>query len=70
VKSGKVEFWDDERTLGNSLIVTLKYGWSFSPTEHEGVRGFDKAKEAEAAVRQAVICGCNECEANVLKEPA
>jgi hypothetical protein len=58
----KVEHWDDERALGNSLIVTLLYGYSFSATEHKGVRGFDTIREAKAAIAAAVPCHCDLCQ--------
>lgn len=55
--------WDDERKLGNSLIVTLKYGLKFHEdsfsTEH--VRGFDTISEAMSSVRNAIKCECNTC---------
>ncbi len=63
MKSKKVMHWDDERSIGNSLIVTLNYAWKFTSdalgVEH--VLGFDTATEARAAVREAVPCDCPEC---------
>jgi len=59
----KVEFWDDERKLGNSLIVTLVRGWKFNEdvmaVEH--VLGFDTKAEALNAVRASVQCDCKDC---------
>lgn len=56
----KIEHWDDERSIDNSLIVTLKKGWRFE--EHgEHVRGFDTVKEAMAEVRSAQPCDCKVC---------
>lgn len=60
----KVQHWDDERSSGNSLIVTLHYGWSFSSQEHEGVRGFDTVAEAKQAIGWADPCECALCERN------
>lgn len=63
MKHSRVEFWDDERCYGNGIIVTLNWGWSFEPCEHQGVRGFDLVSEAKEAVRKgAYPCACNECE--------
>lgn len=59
----RIEYWDDERREGNSLIITLHYGWSFDPIEHEGVRGFDTVSEAKDAIRNATPCLCKECQA-------
>lgn len=58
-----VEHFDDERAAGNSVIVTLHYGWSFEPHAHEGVRGFDTIREALAASskREIYQCRCDEC---------
>jgi hypothetical protein len=56
----KIEYWDDERSIGNSLIVTLKTGWRFKERA-EHVRGFDTKREALAEVRSAVRCDCEQC---------
>jgi len=61
MKHTKVEHWDDERSIGNSLIVTLKRGWAFDPKEREHVRGFDTRREAMADIRKAQRCDCGEC---------
>jgi hypothetical protein len=55
--------WDDERALGNSLIVSLIHGKQFSADIGTGehVRGFDTVKEAMSEVRSAVDCDCNDC---------
>lgn len=66
----KVWFWDDERGIGNSLIVTLSPGWAFYdnvPTPVPGsdachVEGFDTVKEAMKAVVKAAPCFCDRCE--------
>lgn len=39
---------DDERSQGNSIIVTLEKGWDFEDDKGCGVRGFDTVAEAKA----------------------
>lgn len=39
---------DDERSLGNSIIVTLAKGWQFRDEPGCGVRGFDTVAEAKS----------------------
>jgi hypothetical protein len=39
---------DDERSQGNSIIVTLEQGWDFEDEKCCGVRGFDTVAEAKA----------------------
>lgn len=46
---------DDERELGNGIIVTLKQGFFFASDPGCGVRGFDSAKEAERGTRSAQV---------------
>jgi len=54
--------WDDERQNGDGIIVTLKYGRSFDPVWHEGVKGFDTIQEAKSATRRDTYpCKCSEC---------
>ena len=60
MKHAKIEHWDDERSMGNSLIVTLKKGWRFSEVG-EHVRGFDTKAEAAKEGRNAAACKCKEC---------
>ncbi len=60
MKHAKIEHWDDERELGNSLIVTLRKGWRFD-SDGEHVRGFDTKAEAMQEVRQVKPCCCREC---------
>jgi hypothetical protein len=50
-----IQFVDDERDLGNSLIVTLRDGWRFKDGEREGVRGFDTMAELKADTRKANV---------------
>lgn len=60
IKHKKIEHWDEERSIGNSLIVTLKKGWRFTE-RGEHVRGFDTRREAMAEVRSAQPCDCKDC---------
>lgn len=39
----RVEHLDDERAIDNSIIVTLRQGWSFSQREDNRVSGADTA---------------------------
>lgn len=59
----RVEHWDDEREIGNSLIVTLRRGWRFSsdPFIPVHVEGYDTVKAAQAGVRSALPCKCERC---------
>jgi hypothetical protein len=56
-----VEAWDDERSYGNSLIVSLHPGncWRFDPGCH--VAGFDTVKEAVEALKEVENCECSVC---------
>lgn len=49
----RVEIVDDERNLGNGVIVTLRRGWTFSFGEDNRVRGEDTLHEIWIAVRDA-----------------
>lgn len=51
-KHPRVEIVDDERSIGNGVIVTLRAGWSFDPIDPENrVRGEDTASEMLSSVR-------------------
>lgn len=56
----------DERNIGNGLIVTLAYGWSFEDGYHEGIRGFDTIQEARKATAKKRLyrCECDICISN------
>lgn len=60
-----VKWWDDERDIGNRIIVTLIEGRAFHahPDDRvaEHVRGFDNVKQALARIRQAEVCNCARC---------
>ena len=51
-KRSWIAFIDDERSQGNSIIVTLKNNWFFSDENGCGVRGFDTIKELEEGTRK------------------
>ena len=60
-----IEAWDDERPIGNSLIVSLKPGRAFVPNAAaqfaEHVRGFDSVRDAMKHVLAAKTCRCEDC---------
>jgi hypothetical protein len=58
--ANRVMFWDDERSIGNSLIITLDYGFRFPKAECH-VIGVDTIKEALAELRESEVCRCDEC---------
>ena len=50
----RVESVDDERSIGNALIVTMKPGWTTDPLDqHAGVFGADTVTEAWKSLRAA-----------------
>lgn len=59
--AARVMYWDDERAQGNSLIITLRYGWHFPQVECHTI-GVDTVKEAVAELRRSIPCACEECE--------
>jgi hypothetical protein len=46
---------DDERSEGNSIIVSLKSDWFFVAENRGGVRGFDTVREAEEGTRKSAV---------------
>ena len=46
---------DDERSEGNSIIVTLAKGWDFSDEKGCGVRGFDTLSEVKAGTTSKMV---------------
>jgi hypothetical protein len=46
---------DDERELGNSIIVTLKEGWYFADDPNCGVKGFDTIKELKSGTNKKSV---------------
>lgn len=49
----KVLLVDDERDIGNGLIVTLRKGWSFDPFSDNRVAGEDTAADLKRLVDSA-----------------
>ena len=49
----RVELVDDERSIGNGLLVTLRQGWTFDPSADNRVSGHDTVSQALAEVRAA-----------------
>jgi hypothetical protein len=45
-----VEYVDDEREIGNGLIVTLRAGFSFDPMQDNRVMGAESLLEARSLV--------------------
>lgn len=64
-RHSRIQHWDDERSLGNSLIVTLIPGFAFEPSPDEKIAqhvdGFDSVDAAMKAVRSARVCSCSRC---------
>lgn len=65
-KDPRIDIIDDERSIGNSLIINLKDGWRFrAPDEH--VFGEDTAVEALASMKEVHECDCSDaCKAAAL----
>ena len=58
-----IETADDERSLGNGIIITLR-GRAFQDANTQDplhVAGFDTWREAAAAIRGADECHCGQC---------
>ncbi len=49
----RVELVDDERDIGNGILVTLRQGWTFTAGEDNRVFGEDTVTQAMAGVRSA-----------------
>lgn len=50
-----VAFVDDERHLGNSIVITLADGWFFKNEPDCGVQGFDTIKEAQQGAAKSRV---------------
>jgi hypothetical protein len=46
---------DDERNLGNGIIVSLKPNWFFKKDRGCGVRGFDTMQEVKSGTSQSEV---------------
>ena len=58
-----IRHWDDERDMGNSLIITLEKGFCFG-CSGEHVYGFDTVREAITGIKGAISCKCSTCVTN------
>lgn len=56
----RIAHWDDEREMGNSLIISLNDGWMFPNTDCH-TSGFDTVKEAVDGLRDTHPCDCADC---------
>jgi len=54
-KRAWVAHCDDERDVGNSIIVTLKDGWFFDDGQGGGVKGFDTLAQALKGTGVAMV---------------
>lgn len=66
----RIMHWDDERAIGNSLIVSLSDGWHWAgidPTPGNHVEGFDNVRDVVNALRSTAPCRCDECKAAIEK---
>lgn len=65
MKHAKILHWDDERKLGNGIIVTTKQGWAFEPHADERValhvKGFELVKDARSKMKCVKRCQCSRC---------
>jgi len=59
-KDKRIEVIDDERRVGNSLIINLKDGFRFND-EGEHIFGEDSALEAWESMKRVQPCGCDDC---------
>lgn len=46
-----IKFIDDERDIGNSIIVMLDEGWFFMDDKTCGVKGFDTIAEVKSGTK-------------------
>ena len=54
----RVDTVDDERAIGNAIIVSMKSGWTIDPIDqHAGVFGADTLAEAWKTLRGATEYG-------------
>ncbi len=50
-----VAFVDDERDIGNSIIVTLAKGYTFKSEPDCGVQGFDTVRECQVGTARKMV---------------
>ena len=65
----RIAFWDDERGLGNALIVTLATGWCWAEEQGAHVQGFDTVEAVRLALRKTVPCRCASCRQDANNAP-
>jgi hypothetical protein len=61
---------DDERAIGNSIIVTLQKGFAFKDEPDCGVRGFDTVSEAKNGTAMSRIVAVAALDLNTLQTSA
>lgn len=60
--ANRVEHCDDERNLGNGIIIMLKGGWNFDGEHGLHVFGEDTPRELMASLRGRTFkCDCDVC---------
>lgn len=59
----RVETVDDEREIGNGVIVTLRPGWAYDPSTACHVFGEDTVSAALRTLRDVKPCACDFCTA-------
>jgi hypothetical protein len=57
-----VDHWDDERKIGNGIILMIKSGYRWEYDDHGlHVMGFDNVSDAIESLRYVVSCDCEVC---------
>jgi len=55
------EHYDDERNIGNGIIVTLKRGFQWGDDKNCHVRGFDSVADLRDDLWMIRHCDCDYC---------
>ncbi len=50
-----INYIDDERDIGNSIIVTLQNDWFFADEQTCGVKGFDTVGELKSGTKSSEV---------------
>lgn len=58
----RIENWDDERSIGNALIISLHDGWRWNHGDVDHVAGFDTVAAVLVALRITTHCNCKTCQ--------
>ena len=65
INRDKIQYLDDERSIGNGIILTLKPGWQFDiePFDNAGchVAGGENMKELNEYLKNIKPCKCVRC---------